>query len=380
MVDMNGNVEEVLSRPSSTKPPVKKKVAPTRYRSSQDLINLSLKGEITADWFKERIGHQVSDRYGHMFDEFVRITDSTFPGKWELQAQFIGDEITPVVIIHFPEITIKNRESRIIKIFDMFIKFVFKSMGNGFNIPQLMGLRTSITPGQYASGYSHSHLHSITFTERHSRGQSIKFLSFCLGSSSRGNINYTMNQMRNNWNPALYQSFLFQIQPFLEYESLEGGPHIGMRKVTENRLIKLTPKYPFEMMHSFQSTLNNFHSSGLTLMISNGSYVIKDTPSFNNILLTAIPSQYKVVQGINGEYFTSSNSNISVDRFVGNTFATDLIWKGARMPCVVNSVSATNTVGEIHVHPLYKTLFIKFIEGKINDFLCKQAFNIKTNI
>lgn len=144
------------------------------------------------------------------------------------------------VIIHFPEIKIKNRDNLEHTIKDLYVKVCFP-LGNTNALVKLEGLRTTFSRIEIGKGYIHSHLSS---------GVSVDFKTFCLGSSEMSGCFQREFISKNK--PDIYQ-FLFTLQNYLEYESIEGVPYIrmencqnlsGLRSVSSyeiNDLIKIKP-------------------------------------------------------------------------------------------------------------------------------------------
>lgn len=125
------------------------------------------------------------------------------------------DKIFFNVTIHFPEIKIKNRNNLEHTIKDLYVKVCFP-LGNKNALVKLEGLRTTFSRIEVDKGYIHSHLPG---------GVSNEFKTFCLGSSEMSGCFQKEFISKNKTD--IYQ-FLFTLQNYLEYESIEGVPHIRM--------------------------------------------------------------------------------------------------------------------------------------------------------
>jgi len=128
------------------------------------------------------------------------------------------------VIIHFPKLTLTNRDNKYHTIKDLFVKF---SINIYHKVDILQGTRTTFHPIEYQKRYRHSHLpanHGIAFT------------SFCLGSDAP--ISFTkilLEEELTKFNTTWTDTFLFflnQIKAYVSYESLEGGPYIKISSLT----------------------------------------------------------------------------------------------------------------------------------------------------
>ena len=130
------------------------------------------------------------------------------------------------VIIHFPKLTLTNRDNKHHTIKDLFVKF---SIDIYHKIDILYGARTTFHPIEHQKKYRHSHLgasHSLAFT------------SFCLGSDAP--ISFTkilLEEELTKFNTTWTDTFLFflnQIKAYVVYESLEGGPYIKISALTSS--------------------------------------------------------------------------------------------------------------------------------------------------
>ncbi len=130
-------------------------------------------------------------------------------------SNFIKENIKLEVVIYYPNIEISNRDYLKHKIEDLYVKVVFP-IYNPMQLVELKGMRATITKNEFDKRYSHSHL---------PRGGYQDFSKFCLGSSEmRG---YFQKEFITKDKTKIYQ-FLFTLENYLEYESIEGTPHIRM--------------------------------------------------------------------------------------------------------------------------------------------------------
>jgi hypothetical protein len=119
------------------------------------------------------------------------------------------------IIVHYPEIIISNskEEKDIIK--DLYISFAF----DGVSLKEIKGLRTTFSDYHYKRGYRHSHLASSS---------QLQFTPFCKGSVFTGII---MDYNGNQCYATLDRLLDFFDSKFINWESLEGGPHIKISSV-----------------------------------------------------------------------------------------------------------------------------------------------------
>lgn len=130
------------------------------------------------------------------------------------------------IIIHYPELTVSNSRGRKEVIYDMYVKIVLQNTQfSMFNVElpdYISGIRTTYSFGQYISGYSFSHLPSQS-----NKFSEVEWQSFCLGVSEIRNAMMMCNM--NDVNTL--KLFFYQLDAYLTWESLEGGPYFKMENI-----------------------------------------------------------------------------------------------------------------------------------------------------
>lgn len=151
------------------------------------------------------------------------------------------------VIIRFKEITLKNSNNRIHKIHNLFVKFHVSYYGNFIN--EIEGLRTTLTEEEASSFYRHSHLSS------HSEGY---FSHFCLGTGPIATLKQFIASIDDDFEEEDYRNdirlFLHNLNEYLSWESLEGGPYRKISNMIEkssSRLITEYDKEDYELFKNF---------------------------------------------------------------------------------------------------------------------------------
>ena len=122
-----------------------------------------------------------------------------------------------IVTIKFPFITITNYlgESHLIR--DFYVEIKFYNTG----ISDFLSFRTTITNYENKAGYSHSHVPTQglgTFLRLERR-------AFCLGQGELRDLQHKVH------NEDTLENFLFGLNTYLKWESLEGGPYITISGV-----------------------------------------------------------------------------------------------------------------------------------------------------
>lgn len=141
------------------------------------------------------------------------------------------------VVIHFPELTVNNgrrRQGHPIK--DMWVKlelsaaFCSATSGGGY----FLGNRSTFTFAECTSDYSFSHLsggfapiRTDVTTNR------ARWRDFCLGATP---FSYMCTELANAWNQTQFLSFCFQLEGYLSWESLDGGPYRSIMDIQERAM------------------------------------------------------------------------------------------------------------------------------------------------
>lgn len=209
------------------------------------------------------------------------------------------------IIIKFPHITISNamRGGLSHEIFDLMVKIVYQSDKSGYEVkippysnhleitvnntvqtylyareawimdnPQvmeegyivryantipsfkirsnLMGTRLTLTPVEYKFGYEHSHLPATNVYNNSTLGKDIKlmFFYFCLGE---GEICQVFQMLGTGFNPDIFTMLLYQIDNYVRWESLAGGPHIKMENLIGGSPLRTIPKLTTDEITSY---------------------------------------------------------------------------------------------------------------------------------
>lgn len=172
------------------------------------------------------------------FKEEIRGSlDLAYPGKWDfldidtcsdqikrditdqVGSSNIGSSVIP--IIKFDHITITNKEGRSRELENLFVCIPFKMYEDGNFKPtgRLLGTRTSVTGNEYRQRYMHSHLPSGFGS----------CSSFCLGGGTPMSV--MMSDLSMDFDMLKFDFLLSQLDSYVRYESLEGGPHIRMEGI-----------------------------------------------------------------------------------------------------------------------------------------------------
>jgi len=177
-------------------------------------------------------------------DSIADILEEVFPNKWDIvlrrkrehteELGFYNSSNRPFIpefIIHFPQIIITNSKGAIHCITDLYIKLEPKSTDGSFSFKNFSGKRMSASKEEINNKYQHSHLSSaryLKYGEDSSSSGAFNFRSFCLGTSE---INQVLTMLMYDYKPGIFRLFLLQLEEYLNWESLEGTPHITISSI-----------------------------------------------------------------------------------------------------------------------------------------------------
>ena len=158
--------------------------------------------------------------------------EAVYPNRWSFF--FVEGYRFPRILIHFPCFEISNSEGRTHTIRDLYVMlhpFIYSGTGRISFTDSISGFRTTLTDAELNTGYLHSHLRSTN------RGYFDNFDSevglerwFCLGSGETLDLLDIMN-VAEEFDKNLFELFLYTLDSFVKWESLEGGPYKRMENI-----------------------------------------------------------------------------------------------------------------------------------------------------
>ena len=116
------------------------------------------------------------------------------------------------IVLKYNDITLTNSEGNSHFIKSIFIKIKFNKTTKRFD-NGIQGIRGDLSVKELNSKYSHSHL----------RTSQNSWSTFCLGSSEIAGILADLNSA--NFNDAKFDLLLYNLEEYIKWESIEGGPY-----------------------------------------------------------------------------------------------------------------------------------------------------------
>ena len=240
--------------------------------------------------------------------EVRRLLQQVYPDAWD-EGEQTGDLIP--FYIHFPHIHITNSQNREHDIYDLYLRLqVYVNTGRFYDV---QGNRATYNQAEFESKYAHSHLSS-------SVANSGAWGGFCMGAEE---IVHDMNELQENsfeGKENLFEAFLFQLEIFLQWESLEGGPYHRMENISRRK----NPIHIYE--HHITDAYKRFVGK-----YDNVNFNVQTTPpaifidpfdeDFMNKMLPLVPEEYHVRRdSVTGEFFTDGSTNSYPDQELGFSF------------------------------------------------------------
>lgn len=367
----------------------------TVKRLKEKIDGLSIEDKVA--YIKAQIikGRVRNGDYWTNFDSIVSVLNDVYPDTWDIftevqlnQKYDDSDNISYSFVINinivilFKKFNITNGRGSGHTIHDMYIKLThyprsinseYHMTFSGFN-----GMRMGHTMPEIISHYTHSHMSGGV------GGANITFHGFCLGS---GEINNTITMLGSKYTDNIFKLFLYQLQTYLEWESLAGRPYKKYRDIsTKDKLgeISYNIKKTFyvkmiEHYKNIASTYGIHVVPNLDYVIINGVTRIKDNERFETYLRFKGVTENKysdsysnpekiwlAVKDTEGNYFSlersNYNSQINIDAMKNRVFS----FRGEPVKYTVISDETAEVSKEIYIHPQIKNYVRARIEQKIN--------------
>ena len=281
-------------------------------------------------------------------------------------------DITFNLDIHFPNLTITNSKHESIDLTDMYFRLEFDSDGS----IGLLGTRGSISLPEFENNYSHSHLQSNTKIG--------EYTNFCLGNGEiddqRNALEIALTGLKDFLEKGHSGSYatledihkdirirtthlLLQIEPYLSWESIEGGPYISMKDIF-NRNGSVRPLSRSDERIFFRRIKAGLIPYGVPIKFNNGRFVVSDNEELEQALINAEKAtraaqgntEWYVRKDKSGSYFSYSTES-TIDRLP----KAYVLFNGEYRPVTMSKVPDL-IKNNYYIHPQLKKYVIKQIE------------------
>jgi len=223
-------------------------------------------------------GAKITKTEFENFRDLVKMLQEIYEDNWDFKFNDSSDsDIVNIVgiIIHFPEIEIKNRNGNKRNLKDLFI---ILDLNNTLKIGGIRGLRSTLTYAEYTSNYVHSHL-----STSYMGSDFIGLSGFCLGS---GSIITILSDYNASPNVEDFTNLLLQLYTLASYESLEGTPYRYLKDVYD-RFPDSISRVPFNandpLVDSYFTRFKQAYRTkdlNIDLDIQNNKFIILENEKF----------------------------------------------------------------------------------------------------
>ena len=157
------------------------------------------------------------------FEKVVEIASSVF-GSDKVSFMKNSEDLNELVV-HFPRITIHNSKGYKHTLRDLFVRFLIKEDGKFKS--EIQGTRTTLLINEFNVNYTHSHLSNTS--------SSSSYQTFCLGYDSlRLSLEKVASFDISTFDYNFFEMFLYEVNEYVRWESLEGGPYNTIQAVSNN--------------------------------------------------------------------------------------------------------------------------------------------------
>lgn len=162
-------------------------------------------------------------------DVASRVLEKHMPGR------YFYSEPSQGFFLYYPEINITNSLNIKHKIIDLVVFLPITA--ENFN-ERIKGVRFAYTPAELNTGYAHSHMNG-------NQG----LTDFCRGGGSP--FDNLIMSMQEGFTDGKFELFLFQLQSYLEWESVEGKPYKYLIAINEKTSYSPTYNPPANVVGSY---------------------------------------------------------------------------------------------------------------------------------
>jgi hypothetical protein len=215
------------------------------------------------------------------------------------------------IVIHFPDVTVKNEKKDSINIKDLFVRLPFRFHGSDrAEFKRIEGTRTTFSITEFVANYLHSHLPARMLRDHINR---ITYNRFCTGEGDIVSSMALVNDVESEFDEDTFRLYLLQIEPYIQWESIEGGPHIKMEEVhkkgdTIDTLSQGQLDEAFIIINCENTRMAERHNiyPDIDWKVVNGEFKIIDNDKFDiylNSMVRTVSNRYFVKKTNRGEYY-----------------------------------------------------------------------------
>ena len=223
--------------------------------------------------------------------ELIDLFNRKYGKDWDIQLEpkFIGGKTRFEIffVIRYGNIIISNSQNRNRNLKDLLVilPLSYSSSFDCIYFIGIFGTRFTFSHDEWYSGYMHSHLSSIPRINSFYSVGNVK--EFCLGSSELSELKMELSTV---FDIAQIELMLYTIDSYVIWESLEGGPHITMNKITlqnsESRMNDISDSNCDTLYGYLIDSLNRVERNHLpfNFIYTEGRYKLKNLNELNDFI------------------------------------------------------------------------------------------------
>lgn len=212
------------------------------------------------------------------------------------------------VLIHFPEVTLRNSLNQSITIRDLFFRFSF-DVGGNMN-ENIEGTKSTFTTDEFEGGYIHSHIPSFSMYDWTMNDLMLKsritFQKVCLGA---GEMKVMIADFKDEPDVEGFQMILHMLKTVASWESIEGVPHARMENITSKQIgAPVLHWHHADAIWKRVAAMRRLADEPLDWYYANGQYNIVDNEKLEDFCLAIyryenMPFEYLVHKDETGAYY-----------------------------------------------------------------------------
>lgn len=178
-----------------------------------------------------------SEEFASQMDKIISVLKRKMESNWDiiLKPVFISQrlKLEIVVVLYYPDITISNSNGLTHEIKDLFVSFTISQnpFTNHLIATHPRGTRGTLTKKEWVHRYFHSHLNN-QLPNTSLKDSFLNTSEFCLGTSTSLSENVLFMLSEDYvFSDIIFESFLYDIDSLVSWESLEGFPYRKISKL-----------------------------------------------------------------------------------------------------------------------------------------------------
>jgi len=302
--------------------------------------------------------HSVSNS-NYDWDKVSEILEKYHPGEWDMQ--ILDDELTIKIIIHYPELIVRNSLNQSHRITDLYFRMYFRT--NSGKLTTYNVTRGTLSQAEKQSGHAQSHVGSSAANGA--------WAGMCLGGGPIRSQIHTLSSAGNiaSGDYNIFEIFIIGLKDFFSWESIEGGPYYYMADISRKMSISSVPHAHSEDV--YKKLINSETYVDFAIVDKRRIEVIQDD-DFLDTLLPHIRDEHKVFRDAEGHYYSDGMDEEYPDINLNENFKGEpLIQK------VIIDESEQENERKQYPHPRIAEYVAKKLSRKLSLYALKRGSRVR---